>query len=323
MRVLITGGAGFVGSHLADALLKRGESVVIYDDFSTGRESNIAHLANRPDVTVIRGDIRDELHVNRVMGRADACFHLAAAVGVNLIVEEPLRSLTTNIRGSEVVLGAAEYFGVKTLVTSTSEIYGKNTSDVLSEGDDRILGSPLKVRWTYSEAKAIEEALAYTLWEQSGLPTVITRLFNTVGPRQTGHYGMVVPRFVSAALANEPVTVYGTGEQSRVFCHVHDIVAGLLTLWDDERAHGQVFNLGGIGEISMNALADRVIALTNSSSEVLHIPYEEAYEPGFEDMQRRVPSTAKVKELTGWQPSRTLDDIILDVAEYQRSTGTR
>lgn len=323
MRVLITGGAGFVGSHLADALLKRGESVVIYDDFSTGRDSNIAHLVDRADISVIRGDIRDELHVNRVMGRVDACFHLAAAVGVNLIVEEPLRSLTTNIRGSEVVLGAAEHFGVKTLVTSTSEIYGKNTSDKLVESDDRILGSPLKVRWTYSEAKAIEEALAYTLWEQSGLPTIIARLFNTVGPRQTGHYGMVVPRFVASALANEPLTVYGTGDQTRVFCHVLDAVAGLLTLWDDDRTHGDVFNVGGVGEISMNDLASRVVALTGSSSEIVHIPYEQAYEPGFEDMQRRVPSTEKVKALTGWQPGRTLDDIITDVAEYQRSTGTR
>ncbi|MHB0928945.1 MAG: GDP-mannose 4,6-dehydratase [Candidatus Nanopelagicales bacterium] len=323
MRVLITGGAGFVGSHLADALLARGESIVIYDDFSTGRESNIAHLVERPDVTVVRGDIRDELHVNRVMGGVDACFHLAAAVGVNLIVEEPLRSLTTNIRGSEVVLGAAEYFKVKTLVTSTSEIYGKNTSDVLREGDDRILGSPLKVRWTYSEAKAIEEALAYTLWEQSGLPTIIARLFNTVGPRQTGHYGMVVPRFVASALAGDPVTVYGTGDQSRVFCHVQDAVAGLLSLWDDERTPGDVFNVGGVGEISMNQLAERVIANTGSTSEIVHIPYEQAYEPGFEDMQRRVPSTEKIKGMTGWQPKRTLDDIIRDVAEYQRSTGTR
>lgn len=323
MRVLITGGAGFVGSHLADALLGRGESVVIYDDFSTGRESNIAHLAGRDDVSVIRGDIRDELHVNRVMGNVDACFHLAAAVGVNLIVEEPLRSLTTNIRGSEVVLGSAEYFGVKTLVTSTSEIYGKNTSDVLREGDDRILGSPLKVRWTYSEAKAIEEALAFTLWEQSKLPTIIARLFNTVGPRQTGHYGMVVPRFVASALAGEDVTVYGTGEQSRVFCHVQDAVAGLLSLWDDERTHGDVFNVGGVGEISMNQLAERVIAITGSSSEIVHIPYEEAYEPGFEDMQRRVPSTEKIKAMTGWQPTHSLDDIIRDVAEYQSTTGTR
>lgn len=323
MRVLITGGAGFVGSHLADALLSRGDEVVIYDDFSTGRESNIAHIVGRDDVTVIRGDIRDELHVNRVMGQVDACFHLAAAVGVNLIVEEPLRSLTTNIRGSEVVLGAAEHFKIKTLVTSTSEIYGKNTSDMLVESDDRILGSPLKVRWTYSEAKAIEEALAYTLWEQSGLPTIIARLFNTVGPRQTGHYGMVVPRFVASALAEEPLTVYGSGEQTRVFCHVLDAVQGLLSLWDDDRTHGDVFNIGGVGEISMNDLAARVIELTGSASEIVHIPYEQAYEPGFEDMQRRVPSTAKVNALTGWSPARTLDDIIRDVADYQRATGTR
>lgn len=321
MRALITGGAGFVGSHLADALLARGDEVVVYDNFSTGRRENLEHLAGNPALTIIEGDIVDELHVNRVMGTVDACFHLAAAVGVNLIVEQPLQSLTTNIRGSEVVLGAASYFKVKTLVTSTSEIYGKNVSDVLREEDDRILGSPLKVRWTYSEAKAIEEALAYTLWFSEGLPTIIVRLFNTVGPRQTGHYGMVVPRFVASALAGEPLTVYGDGTQSRVFCHVADVIEGLLTLWEESSAHGDVFNVGGVEEISIEALAKRVIELTGSSSEVVKIPYDQAYEPGFEDMQRRVPSTNKLHALTNWAPTRTLDDIIADVMQHQRDTG--
>lgn len=321
MRALITGGAGFVGSHLADALIARGDDVVVYDNFSTGRRENLEHLARNPQLTVIEGDIVDELHVNRVMGTVDACFHLAAAVGVNLIVEKPLESLTTNIRGSEVVLGAASHFKVKTLVTSTSEIYGKNISDVMREDDDRVLGSPLKARWTYSEAKAIEEALAYTLWFTEGLPTIIARLFNTVGPRQTGHYGMVVPRFVSSALAGKPLTVYGDGTQSRVFCHVLDAVNGLLALWDDPTTHGDVFNVGGVEEISIDALAQRVLALAASSSEIVKIPYDEAYEPGFEDMQRRVPSTDKLRARTGWVPTRTLDDIIRDVMNHQRSTG--
>lgn len=321
MRALITGGAGFVGSHLADALLERGDTVVIYDNFSTGRRENLAHLAADPRVTVIEGDIIDELAVNRAMSNVDACFHLAAAVGVNLIVEKPLESLTTNIRGSEVVLGAAAHFNVKTLVTSTSEIYGKNISDVMREDDDRVLGSPLKSRWTYSEAKAIEEALAYTLYVSEGLPTIIARLFNTVGPRQTGHYGMVIPRFVASALAGQPLTVYGSGAQSRVFCHVTDAVEGLLSLWDTSEAHGDVFNVGGTEEITISALADRVIALAGSTSEKVFIPYDEAYEPGFEDMQRRAPSIEKINGLTGWAPNRSLDDVIRDVIEHQRSTG--
>lgn len=323
VRALITGGSGFVGSHLADAVLARGDDVVIFDNFSTGRPSNIAHLRDNPRVTVVDGSITDELHVNRVMSGVDACFHLAAAVGVNLIVERPLESLTTNIRGSEVVLGAAAHFGVKTLVTSTSEIYGKNTNELMREDDDRVLGSPLKSRWTYSEAKAIEEALAYTLWTSQGLPTIIVRLFNTVGPRQTGHYGMVLPRFVAAALSGEPITIYGSGEQSRVFCHVQDAVAGLLSLWDDTRSHGDVFNIGGVEEITIDALADRVIALTESSSAKTYLTYDQAYEAGFEDMHRRFPSTEKLRTLTGWSPTRTLDDIIRDVIDYQTTTGQR
>lgn len=323
MRTLVTGGAGFVGSHLVEALLGRGDEVLVLDDFSTGSPRNLEHLRSNPALRVVEGSIVDELLVNRLMAGMDGCFHLAAAVGVNLIVERPLESLTTNIRGSEVVLGAAAHFGVKTLVTSTSEIYGKNTGDLLGENDDRILGSPLKVRWTYSEAKAIEEALAYTLWTSQGLPTVIARLFNTVGPRQTGHYGMVVPRFVAAALAGEPLTVYGTGDQSRVFCHVADAVAGLLSLWDEPKAQGDVFNVGGVGEVSISGLAERVKAVTGSDAPIVRIPYDEAYEPGFEDMQRRVPDTSKIKALTGWRPTRGLDEILQDVMEYQRRTGRR
>lgn len=317
----MTGGAGFVGSHLADCLVASGHSVLIVDDFSTGRRSNIEQLEALRAVEVVHGSITDELLINRLMSRVDGCFHLAAAVGVDLIVKRPLESLTTNVRGSEVVLAAAEYFGVKTLVTSTSEIYGKNTSSSMREDDDRVLGSPLKVRWTYSEAKAIEEALAYTLWTQSGLPTVIARLFNTVGPRQTGSYGMVIPRFVHAALSNSDVTVFGTGDQSRVFCHVSDAVAGLTALWNDPRAHGDVFNIGGTQEISMQALAEKVIALTGSRSRITHIAYDEAYEPGFEDMQRRVPATDKIRVLTGWTATKSLDEIILDVVEHQKLTG--
>ncbi len=317
----MTGGAGFVGSHLVEALLERGDDVLVLDDFSTGTRHNLGDVADSPRLRVVEGSIVDELLVNRLMANVDGCFHLAAAVGVNLIVEQPLQSLTTNIRGSEVVLGAAAHFGVKTLVTSTSEIYGKNTSDRLHEDEDRVLGSPLKVRWTYSEAKAIEEALAYTLWSAQGLPTVIARLFNTVGPRQTGHYGMVVPRFVRAALAGDPLTVYGSGEQTRVFCHVADAVAGLLALWDEPRAHGDVFNVGGVGEVSIQTLAERVRTITDSSSPIVSVPYDEAYEPGFEDMQRRVPDTSKLHALTGWAPGRDLDNILRDVMSFQRSTG--
>jgi UDP-glucose 4-epimerase len=321
MKFLVTGGAGFIGSHLTDALLARNSEVIVFDNFSTGSVKNLEHVRQDPRLTVIDGDITDELAVNRAMSRVDGCFHLAAAVGVNLIVADPLKSLTTNIRGSEVVLGASAAFGVKTLVTSTSEIYGKNMSDFLCEDDDRILGSPLKTRWTYSEAKAIEEALAFTLWNSQDLPTVIARLFNTVGPRQTGHYGMVVPRFVASALANEPLEIYGSGEQSRVFCHINDAIAGLLALWDDERCHGQVFNIGGIGEISIEGLADLVIQISGSTASKTFVPYDHAYELGFEDMQRRVPSLDKIKALKVWEPQYSLTEIIEDVISYQLSTG--
>ncbi|MBJ31435.1 MAG: nucleoside-diphosphate sugar epimerase [Acidimicrobiaceae bacterium] len=318
MRALITGGAGFIGSHLADRLLDRGDQVVLLDDLSTGRLANIEHLTGNPDAEFVLGSILNPDLVDHVVSRCDVVYHLAAAVGVNLIVEKPLESLMTNIRGTEVVVEKAHKYGRRTLVASTSEIYGKNVSDRLSEDDDRILGSPLKSRWSYSEAKAIDEILAYTYWREKGLETVIVRLFNTVGPRQTGSYGMVIPRFVTQALRGEPLTVFGDGSQTRCFCSVHDVVGGILVLSEEPEAFGRVFNLGGSEEISMSDLAERVIRLAGSSSSVEFIPYDVAYEEGFEDMQRRVPDTTRARELVGFHPSEDLNGIIKAVIAHQQ-----
>ena len=314
MRVLITGGAGFVGSHLTDLLLARGDQVLVLDDLSTGRHDNIRHHLGDPNFEFVLGSILNEALVDDAIRRADAVLHLAAAVGVELIVGRPLESLATNIRGSEIVLEKCHKYGRKVLVTSTSEIYGKNDSDALSEDDDRILGSPLKTRWSYSEAKAIEEVLAYSYWKEKGLPTVIVRLFNTVGPRQVGFYGMVVPRFVEQALKGQPITVYGDGTQRRCFCHVADVAQALVGLLDSREAEGQVFNVGASREISISDLAQRIIDQVGSSSSIVKVSYDDAYEEGFEDMLRRVPSTAKVQGLLGWAPERGLDQIIDDVA---------
>jgi UDP-glucose 4-epimerase len=318
VKILITGGAGFIGSHLADHLLRDGHQLVLLDDLSTGRLANIEHLVGRPDVEFVLGSILNADLVDSVVSRVDVVYHLAAAVGVELIVEKPLQSLMTNIRGSEIVFEKAHKHGARMLVTSTSEIYGKNTSDRLSEEDDRILGSPLKSRWSYSEAKAIDEILAYTYWREKGLETVIVRLFNTVGPRQTGSYGMVIPRFVSQALRNDPITVYGTGEQTRCFCFVGDVVKGMVDLCNHPQAYGRVFNLGGSEEVSMRSLAERIIAAAGSSSRLDFIPYDVAYEEGFEDMQRRVPDTTRAHELVGFQPTVNLDEIIRLVIDEQR-----
>ena len=318
MRALITGGAGFIGSNLAEHLLDQGHQVIALDNLSTGRHRNIEPLLERPDFEFALGSIMNADLVDDVVSRADAVFHLAAAVGVSLIVDKPLESLRTNIIGSEIVMEKAHKYGRPVLVTSTSEIYGKNTSDSLAEDDDRILGSPLKSRWSYSSAKAIEEILAYTYHREKGLPTVIVRLFNTVGPRQVGHYGMVVPRFVSQALKGRPITVYGDGLQRRCFVHVADVVPALAELLATEAAHGRVFNVGGTEEITIGDLAERVIALSGSTSEIVKIPYDEAYEEGFEDMQRRRPDTTRVHEAIGWQPTRDLDDIIRDVIAERR-----
>ena len=319
MRVLITGGAGFVGSHLTDLLLARGDQVTVLDDLSTGRHDNIRDHIGDPKFEFILGSILNEALVDDAVRRSDVVLHLAAAVGVELIVGRPLESLATNIRGSEIVLEKCHKYGRKVLVTSTSEIYGKNDSDLLSEEDDRILGSPLKTRWSYSEAKAIEEVLAYSYWKEKGLPTVIVRLFNTVGPRQVGFYGMVVPRFVEQALKGQPITVYGDGTQRRCFGHVADITAALVGLIDSREAEGQVFNVGAQEEISIADLAQRVIDQLGSSSPIVKITYDEAYEEGFEDMPRRRPDTAKIKALLGWEPQRGLDQIIDDVAADIRS----
>lgn len=321
-KYLITGGAGFIGSHLADALVARGDQVMILDDLSTGRHDNLRQHSGNPQVEFILGSILNEGLVDDSVRRADVVLHLAAAVGVNLIVDRPLESLATNIRGSEIVIERCHKYGRKILVTSTSEIYGKNTSDSLSEDDDRILGSPLKTRWSYSEAKAIEEVLAYAYWREKGLPAVIVRLFNTVGPRQVGHYGMVVPRFVEQAVRNAPITVYGDGTQRRCFCHVADVVDGVLGLVEEPAAEGRVFNLGGVREISITDLAQTVRTQIGSSSEIVYIPYDEAYEYGFEDMERRVPNTTRVRDLLGWEPSRDLPTIIEDVAADVRSRLT-
>jgi len=315
MRALITGGAGFIGSHLADHLLDRGDQVVLLDDLSTGRLENIKHLTGRPDAEFVLGSILNSDLVDDVTSRVDTVFHLAAAVGVTLIVEKPLESLMTNIRGTETVVEKAHKYHRRLLVMSTSEIYGKNTSDSLSEEDDRILGSPLKSRWSYSEAKAIDEILAYTYWREKGLETVIVRLFNTVGPRQTGSYGMVIPRFVGQALRNEPITVFGDGSQTRCFCHISDVAGALIALSENGNAFGKVFNLGGGEEVSIKELAERVIRLADSQSSLQFVPYDIAYEEGFEDMERRVPDTTRARELIGFKPEVNLDAIIQSVLD--------
>ena len=313
-KYLVTGGAGFIGSHLVDALIQRGDSVIVLDDLSTGRHDNIRQHSGSPEMEFVLGSILNEALVDDVVRRCDFVIHLAAAVGVNLIVERPLESLATNIRGSEIVLEKCHKYGRKVLVASTSEIYGKNTSDALNEEDDRILGSPLKTRWSYSEAKAIEEVLAHAYWREKGLPTVIVRLFNTVGPRQVGSYGMVIPRLVEQALRGQAITVYGSGDQTRCFCHVSDVIGALLGLMSEPDAEGRVFNVGSQSEIPIGDLAQRVVEVTGSSSEIVHIPYDEAYETGFEDMQRRRPDTSRINSLMGWQPTRDLETIIKDVA---------
>ncbi len=308
--MLITGGAGFIGSHLAEELLASGHRVLVLDNLSTGQHENIAHLTGRQDFEFVLGSILNVDLVDHLAARADVIFHLAAAVGVQLIVEKPLESLATNIRGSEIVFEKAHKYGTKVLVASTSEIYGKNTSDRLGEEDDRILGSPLKSRWSYSEAKAIDEILAYTYWREKGLDTVIVRLFNTVGPRQTGHYGMVIPRFVAQAIRGEPLTVYGDGNQTRCFCYVGDVILALIKLIETPDAYGKVFNLGGQEEITIKDLAERVIKLAESASTIRYVSYEEAYEEGFEDMQRRVPDIGRAKNAIGFTPSVSLDEVI-------------
>ena len=312
MRVLITGGAGFIGSHLADHYVAKGDHVTILDNFSTGSKENIAHLAGK--ITNQDGDIRNVDLVEKLTKEADLVLHMAAALGVNTILESPLESMSTNITGSEVVLNAAAKFNKRIIIASTSEISGKNPKQPLSEGDDRVVGAPQKIRWTYSDAKAIEEAMATSLHTQSKLPVTTVRLFNTVGPRQTGSYGMVVPRFVQAALKSETLTIYGDGTQSRVFCHVDDALQAIATIAETDSTIGDVFNVGGSGEITIKALAEKVISTTKSQSVITYTPYSDAYLAGFEDIQRRVPDISKIKQAIGWAPTKDLEAIIRDIA---------
>lgn len=316
MKFLITGGAGFIGSHLAEELLNNGETVTVLDDLSTGRLENVVHLENSPEFELVVGTILNENLMDKLVERCDAIFHLAAAVGVELIVKKPVESLTTNIKGSEIILEMAHRYRKKVLITSTSEIYGKNTNGPLKENDDRILGSPLKTRWSYSTAKAVDEMLAYVYWKEKQVPSIIVRLFNTVGPRQSGSYGMVMPRFISRALENKPITVFGNGKQTRCFIHVRDVVNALIKLINEPKAVGDVFNIGSQDEISIEELAKQIIRLTKSKSKIEYMSYDQAYEEGFEDMQRRVPDTAKLKSLIGFKTTFPLDDIIKDIVDY-------
>jgi UDP-glucose 4-epimerase len=312
MRVFITGGAGFIGSHLADHYVNAGHTVTLLDNFSTGSKANIAHLAGT--VKTVEGDIRNIELIDQLTKDSDLVLHMAAALGVNTILESPLESISTNITGSEVVLNAATKHSKRIIIASTSEIYGKNPKQPLSESDDRVVGAPQKIRWSYSDAKAIEEAMAFALHKEKKLAVTTVRLFNTVGPRQTGRYGMVVPRFIQAALKNEPVTIYGDGTQSRVFCHVHDAVSAIAMMATTDSTIGDVFNVGGTGEVTINQLAEQVLAITQSGSPITYTPYSDAYPAGFEDIQRRVPDVSKVKAAINWAPTKDLKQIISDIA---------
>jgi UDP-glucose 4-epimerase len=317
MRVLVTGGAGFIGSHLVEALVARGDAVTVIDNVSTGNLKNLASVKEK--IQIINGDIRDSALIESLTEKTDLIFHMAAALGVNTILESTLESISTNIVGGEVILTSAAKNKKRIVIASTSEIYGKNPKQPLSESDDRVIGAPQKIRWSYSDAKAIEEAIATTLFQRQALPVTTARLFNTVGPRQSANYGMVLPKLVQSALNNEPLTVFGDGKQTRVFCHVNDAVRGLLALADSQKSIGDVFNVGGVGEISIKDLAVKVIKATGSKSEIKLLDYHQAYPAGFEDMARRVPDITKIKSVIGWQPEHDIDSIIADVITYFRA----
>ena len=314
MKYLVTGGAGFIGSHLTEQLISRGDQVVILDNLSTGLSDNLSAIKNK--VEFVQGDILDKALVEKLVSSSDYVVHLAAALGVLNIVNKPLESLKSNLQGTEIVLEAANKYKKPILIASTSEVYGKNDKVPLNEEDDRVIGHPLKSRWSYSEAKAIDESLAYFYFIEEGLQSRIVRFFNTVGPRQLGNYGMVVPRFVHSALKGEALSVYGSGEQIRCFCHINDAVKGLLLVMDSDKAVGEVFNVGNNQQISIMELAKKVIEITGSKSTIEKIAYEKAYPQGFEDMQRRVPDISKIKQVLGWSPQLNLDQIIKDIAAF-------
>ncbi|MEK7830987.1 MAG: GDP-mannose 4,6-dehydratase [Acidobacteriota bacterium] len=322
MRVLITGGAGFIGSHLAERHIKRGDEVYIIDDLSTGSMENIEHIKNQPGFHYSLDSVTNQQLVAELVDLCDATYHLAAAVGVKLIVESPVRTIETNIRGTEIVLAQAAKKRKRVLITSTSEVYGKRETIPFREDDDLIMGATNKGRWSYACSKAIDEFLAIAYWKEKKVPTVIARLFNTVGPRQTGQYGMVVPNFVRQALEGKEITVYGDGSQSRCFTHVSDVVGGLMKLMENQEATGEVYNIGGDQEVTILQLAERIKALTESKSPITFLAYDKAYEAGFEDMQRRVPDTTKLRNLIGYEPTFSLDEILKDVIAFQRGRRT-
>ncbi len=317
MKYLLTGGAGFIGSHLSEKLVSMGNQVVILDNLSTGDKNNISSFSNSFDF--YEGSILDEGLVDKLVASSDYVVHLAAALGVLNIVNKPLESIITNVRGTEIVLASANKHKKPILITSTSEIYGKNTKEFLSEDDDRLLGHPLKSRWSYSESKAIDESLGYFYYQEKGLPVRLVRLFNTVGPRQVGKYGMVLPRFIGFALKGNNLPVYGSGDQIRCFCHVSDVINALILVMKSEGTIGKVLNVGNNQQISIMSLAKKVIEITKSSSKIIQVPYSEAYSAGFEDIQRRVPDISRIKKIVGWTPEVELEQIIRDIADYLRS----
>jgi UDP-glucose 4-epimerase len=319
MKILITGGAGFIGSHLAEQYLERGDEVFVIDDLSTGSIENIAHLKSNPNFTYYIDTVLNAYLTAELIDRCDIIFHLAAAVGVKLIVESPVKTIETNIRGTDMVLSLAAKKRKRVLVASTSEVYGKREQIPFREEDDLIMGPTSKGRWSYACSKAIDEFMAIAYWKERLVPTVVVRLFNTVGPRQTGRYGMVIPNFVRQALLGQDITVYGDGSQTRCFTHVSDVVGALMKLAENQEAVGEVYNIGSTHEVSILELAERIRTLTNSSSNIVFVPYEEAYEEGFEDMLRRVPDITKISKLIGYAPQHNLEQVLSSVIEYQRS----
>ena len=319
MKVLVTGGAGFIGSHLSEFLLEKGHKVLIIDDLSTGSIENILHLKSNPDFEYTIDTILNTPVTAELVDRSDCIFHLAAAVGVRLIVESPVQTIETNIKGTETILDLACKKKKKTIVFSTSEVYGKSRKIPFNEEDDLVMGSTTRGRWSYACSKAIDEFLALAYWKEKKLPATVIRLFNTVGPRQTGQYGMVVPTFVQQALEGKPLTVYGDGSQTRCFCHVHDVIQAIYKVSQEDKALGQVYNIGTDEEVSIMELARRVISITGSSSQIEVIPYSEAYEEGFEDMLKRRPDLAKITNLIGYKPLRDLEQIIRDVVQFEKS----
>jgi UDP-glucose 4-epimerase len=321
VKILVTGGAGFIGSHLAERLVAEGHSVIALDDLSTGNSKNLSSLSDNRSFEFVNGGMLDEKLMDSLMSKVEGCVHLGAALGVKRILERPYESLVANTHGTEIAVKAAVKYGVKFFLASTSELYGKSPNQPLNENSDRVIGSPQLVRWAYSEAKAIDESVVQMFRQSHGLKYVTGRFFNTVGPRQSGAYGMVLPRFVASAIKSEPITVYGDGSQSRVFCHVSDAVDGILRVFFDDRALGEAFNIGGEEEVTIGELAKRVIAVTGSNSKIVFVPYTEAYPTGFEETMRRVPDTTKLRTFTGWKPQFSLDAIIKDIENYLRANS--